>query len=101
MPYTRKHQCKLPFDLENRTFRLASAVIRETWFIMMHAIVAPPVKLLSTQREHLKKQAQSSLLSALQHHHAKALASHIKEVFLSGGFIGERVESSWALSSPL
>jgi hypothetical protein len=101
MPYTGKHQYKLPFDLENRTFRLASAATRETWFIVMHPIVAPPVELLSTRRERLKKQAQSSRLSALQHHHAKALASHIKEVFLSGGFMGERVESSWALNSPL
>jgi hypothetical protein len=100
MPYTGKHQYKLPFDLENRTFRLASAATREIWFIVMHPIVAPAIELLS-RRERLKKQAQSARLSGLQHHHAEALASYIKEVFLSGGFTGERVEPSWTLNSPL
>ncbi|KAH6663548.1 hypothetical protein B0J14DRAFT_662058 [Halenospora varia] len=31
MPYTGKHQYKLLFDLQNRTFRLASAATRETY----------------------------------------------------------------------
>lgn len=101
MPYTRKHQYKLPFDLENRTFRIALAATRETWFIVLHPIAAPAVELLSSRCERLKKQAQSSRLSALKRHHAEALASYVKEVFLSGGFMGERIEPSWTLNSPL
>jgi hypothetical protein len=100
MPYTGKHQSKLAFDLENRTFRLASAATRETWFIVMHPIVVPAQELLS-RRERLKKQAKSSRSSALKVHHAQVLASYITEVFLSGGFMGERVEPSWKLNSPL
>jgi hypothetical protein len=100
MSYTGIHQYKLLFDLEHRTFQLASAATREIWFIVIHPIVAPAVELLS-QRACLKKQAQSAQTSALQHHHAEALASYIKKVFLSGGFTGERVELSWTLNSPL
>ena len=66
----------------------------------MHPIVTLAIKLL-LQQERLKKQAQSARLSRLQHHYTKALASYIKELFLLGGFIGERVELSWTLNSPL
>ena len=92
-PYTGIHQYKLPFDLENRTFRLASAATRETWFIVMHPTAITAIELLS-RRERRKKQTKSSRQSGLQHHHAEALASYIKEVFQSGDFIGERVEPS-------
>lgn len=101
MPYTGKHQYQLPFDLQNRTFRLASAATRETWFVVMHPIVAPATELLSSRRERLKKQVKSSRLSALKTHHAQALTSYIKEIFLSGDLVGERVEPSWNLNSPL
>ena len=57
MLYTGKYQYKLLFDLENQMFRLASAAIQETWFIVMYPIVALLVKLLSIQHKHLKKQA--------------------------------------------
>jgi len=99
MPYPGKHQSKLHFDLQHRTFRLASAATRETWFIVMHPIVAPAVELLPLRQERLKKQAKSSHLSALKVHHAQALASYITEIFLSDELVGERVEPSWNLSS--
>ena len=99
MPYPGKHQSKLHFDLQNRTFRLASAATRETWFLVMHPIVAPAIELLSSRQERLKKQAKSSHLSALKVHHAQALASYITEIFLSDELVGERVEPSWNLSS--
>lgn len=96
-----KHQYKLPFDLQNRTFRLVAAATRETWFVVIHPIVAPATELLSSRRERLKKQAKSSRLSALKAHHAQALVSYIKEIFLSSDLIDERVEPSWNLNSPL
>jgi hypothetical protein len=99
MPYPGKHQSKLHFDLENRTFRLASAATRETWFIVMHPMVAPVLEFPSSRRERLKKKARSSRLSALKIHHAEVLASYIKEIFLSGELVGERVEPSWGLKS--
>jgi hypothetical protein len=43
--YPAKHHYKIPFDA-HRTFRLATAATRETWYIVMHPIVAPTVELL-------------------------------------------------------
>lgn len=54
MPYLAKHQFKMPFDLKDCTFRLATAATRETWYIVMHPIVAPAVKLLSRQKRREK-----------------------------------------------
>ncbi|KFX85917.1 hypothetical protein V490_09324 [Pseudogymnoascus sp. VKM F-3557] len=100
-PYTAKVQYKLPFDIQNRTFRLAVASSREKWFVVMHPIMLPAVELLSSRQERLKKQARSSQLSALTPHHARVLASYIKDVFQTGELMGERVEPSWTLNSPL
>jgi hypothetical protein len=47
---------------------------RETWYIVMHPIVAPAVELLP-RRKRLEKQTKSSQAIALQTHHAQALAS--------------------------
>jgi hypothetical protein len=74
-PYRSKH---LPFDLEHRTFQLAWAATRETWFIVMHPVVAPV---------HESRQRKEG--SALQAHHAEALASYIKAV-----------EPLWVLDGP-
>ena len=59
MPYASKHS-ELPFDLEHRTFQLAEAATRETWFIVMHPILA-----YTPRQERLKKQAQFSHSSKL------------------------------------
>jgi hypothetical protein len=95
--YPAKHHFKIPFELEHRTFRLATASTRETWYIVMHPIVTPAMELLPRQKR-LEKQTKSSKASALRIHHARALADHIKRVFQSGDFVGERVEASWNLS---
>lgn len=39
--------------------------------------------------------------ATLRSHHAQALASYIKDIFLSGELLGERVEPSWKLDGPL
>jgi hypothetical protein len=99
-PYPAKHHFKLPFDLKHRTFRLATAATRETWYIVMHPIVAPAVELLGRGARQ-KKAARSSKASALRVEHARALASYIKWVFQAADLAGERVEPLWSLNSPL
>jgi hypothetical protein len=99
VPYLAKHQFKMPFDLTHRTFRLATAATRETWYIVMHPIVAPAVELLS-RRKRIEKQAKASRTSALETHHAQALASYIKQIFDLADFASERVEPSWTLGGP-
>ena len=54
MPYTRKHQYNLPFDLKNRTFWLVLATTRETWFIVMHPIATLAIEIPSSRRKRLK-----------------------------------------------
>lgn len=100
MAYTGKMQHELPFDLQHRTFRIASAATRETWFVVMHPVITPLTELLS-RAERSKKRAKSSRQSALKFHHAQALASYIKQTFLSHELVGERVEPSWNLNSSL
>jgi len=94
--YPAKHHFKIPFDLQHRTFRLATASTRETWYIVMHPIVAPAIELLPRHKR-LERQTKSSKASALRIHHARALADYIKRVFQSGDLVGERVEASWNL----
>ena len=96
--YPAKHHYKIHFDVKNRNFRLATAATRETWYIVMHPIVAPTVELLP-RRKRSEKQTKSSQASALLTHHARALASHITRVFHLGDLVGERVEPSWKLGS--
>ena len=60
----------------------------------MHPIVAPAMGLLPRHKRS-EKQTKSSKASALHFHHARALVDHIKRLFQSGDFVGERVEASW------
>ena len=98
-PYSNKHIHGLSFDLEHRTFRLATAATRESWFIVMHPVANAPEELLS-RSERRKRREKSSQCSALQLRHAQFLASYIKEVFLIGELLGEGVEPSWRLDGP-
>ena len=97
--YSNKHVHGLSFDLENRTFRLATAATRESWFIVMHPVANAPEELLS-RSERRKRRETSSQCSALQLRHAQFLASYIKEIFLIGELLGEGVEPSWRLDGP-
>jgi hypothetical protein len=97
--YSYKHVHGLLFDLENRTFRLATAATRESWFIVMHPVANAPEELLS-RSERRKRREKSSQGSALQLRHAQFLASYIKEIFLMGELLGEGVEPSWRLDGP-
>lgn len=96
--YSSKHIHGLPFDLEHRTFRLATAATREVWYIVMHPIGPTITDLPSSRRERRKRLDKSSQSSALQLHHAHFLAEYIKRVFLIGDLLGEGVEPSWTLN---
>lgn len=96
-PYSIKHGESLAFELENRTFRLASAATREIWYIVMHPIVLPVTELASSRQEQRKRLKKSAQSSAMQPHHAQFLSRYIKEIFLSGELLGEGVELSWTL----
>ena len=83
----------LPFDLENRTFRLATGAVRELWFIVMHP--------RETGAPGRRRKNASQSRSALSKAHAEALLSHIKEVFLEGSLLGEGIEPSWVLNGEI
>ncbi|KAL3291336.1 hypothetical protein RB213_001794 [Colletotrichum asianum] len=46
-PYGVKHVSRIPFDVTRRTFRIAQASTRETWFIVMHPVTGEMSELLS------------------------------------------------------
>ncbi|KAH7335097.1 hypothetical protein BKA66DRAFT_577500 [Pyrenochaeta sp. MPI-SDFR-AT-0127] len=52
--YSAKHVHGLSFDLEHRTFRLATAATREAWYIVMHPVASAPEALL-TKSERRKR----------------------------------------------
>lgn len=97
--YSNKHVHGLLFDLEHRTFRLATAATREAWYLVMHPVANAPDELRS-RGELRKRREKSSQSSAVLLHHAHFLASYIKQVFLTGELLGEGVEPSWRLDGP-
>jgi hypothetical protein len=99
-PYSGKHVDGLPFRLERRTFRLATAATRELWFIVMHPTVPEIVDLPASKQEQRKHQENASSNSAMQSHHAHFLATYIKWVFLTAELLGEGIEPSWKLGGP-
>ncbi|KAF2174797.1 hypothetical protein K469DRAFT_613194, partial [Zopfia rhizophila CBS 207.26] len=95
--YSSKHIHGLLFDLEHRTFRLATAAIRESWYVVMYPIAITATGLLLSRHERRKCLEKSSQASALELHHAYFLATYIKQVFLISKLLGEGIESSWTL----
>ena len=96
-PYRGKHLYGLPFELWNRTFRIAAASTRETWFIVMHPVVGCATELPASNSERRQRMRRSARSSALLTHHAEAMASQIKKVFTNPDLLGEGVEPSWKL----
>lgn len=98
--YSAKHIHGFHFDLQHRTFRIASAATRESWFIVMHPVANIMTELLHSQREQRRRVEKSSLCSALQYHHAQFMAGYIKEIFHLEELLGLGVEASWMLDGP-
>jgi hypothetical protein len=99
-PYSGKHLYDLPFDLQHRTFRIGKAATRGTWFVVMHPISPAMSRLPFSRGEALKRKMKAAESSAMQTHHAQALAAYITSVFLSADLIGEGIEPSWTLGNP-
>jgi hypothetical protein len=99
-PYSGKHADGLPFQLDRRTFRLATAATRELWFIVMHPTVPEVRELPTSKQEQRKRQDEASHNSALQPHHAHFLATYIKWIFSTAELLGEGIEPSWKLGGP-
>jgi hypothetical protein len=95
--YSCKHIHGFSFDLGHRTFRLATAATRESWFIVMHPTGTTMAELPSSRREQRQKAEEASKSSALEYPHAQFLTGYIKELFLSNDLLGEglRLRGSW------
>jgi len=97
-PYNSKHVTgSLPFDLQHRTFRLGVAASRELWFLVMHPAGGRICELPSSRAKDRRRKEDARRSSAMQRHHAEALASYITELFLQPDLVGEGVEPSWTL----
>ena len=99
-PYSSKHVYSLPFDLKYCTFRLATAATREAQYIVMHPTVFIITDLPFSRQKRQKRLKKSSQSSALQPYYAHFLARYIKQVFLFGELLGERVEPLQTLNGP-
>lgn len=99
-PYSVKHAGGLSFELDQRTFRLATVAIREAWFIVMHPAVSVMTEMPASRQEQAKRREMGSKNSALQTHHAHFLAIYIKWIFLTAELLGEGIEPSWKLDGP-
>ena len=99
-PYSGKHADGLPFRLERRTFRIATAATREVWFIVMHPTIPDMVELPPLGQERRKRREKASHSSAMQPHHAHFLAAYITWIFLTAELLGEGIEPSWKLGGP-
>lgn len=98
--YQAKHIHGFNFSLLHRTFRIATAATRESWFIVMHPRSNTVTELSSSYREHRRRLEEASRSSALQPHHAHFLATYIKQVFHIDQLLGEGIEASWTLDGP-
>ena len=96
-PYSSKHTHGISFELDYRTFRIATAASREAWYIVMHPIAAPVRDLPTSWREHRLQSERSSQQSAMRSHHAGRLADYVRRTFSRGQLLGEGIEPSWTL----
>lgn len=96
-PYSSKHNHGIPFELDHRTFRIATAASRDSWFIVMHPVVVPMRELPTTWRDIRLRSEKSSQHSAMRVHHARRLAGYIRHLFGRGELVGKGVEPSWVL----
>lgn len=95
--YSAKHIHGFSFDLRHRTFRLATTAARDSWFIVMHPIVAGMKELPASRREARLRAEEASASSAMQREHAQFIVDYIKAIFHMDGLVGEGVEPSWVL----
>lgn len=98
--YSCKHIHGFSFDLQHRTFRLATAATRESWFIVLHPAGTRMHELPSSRRKQRQNAEEGSKSSALRYEHAQFLVAYMKQLFLLNELLGEGVEASWVLDGP-
>ncbi|KAL0929318.1 uncharacterized protein CTRU02_215674 [Colletotrichum truncatum] len=96
-PYGAKHISGIPFDMTGRTFRIAQAATRETWFIVMHPVTGEMSELPSSSADARRRREQAGERSGMPTQLASELASYITSVFQVPELLGEGVEPSWRL----
>lgn len=97
--YVGKHvTTNLPFNIRNRTFRIATAASRELWFIVMHPIQNQMDDQSGSHGQRQQRCKASRRGSPLEKQHAEALARYIISIFTDGDLLGEGIEPSWGLN---
>ncbi|OBT70872.1 hypothetical protein VF21_10066 [Pseudogymnoascus sp. 05NY08] len=80
------------FDLKHRTFRVATAATRETWYIVMRLIVAPVLELDPSRRKRVEREAKSSSVERSLGPPCASCGLSYQARLLSGELFVERVE---------
>ncbi|KAK1973871.1 hypothetical protein LZ30DRAFT_694734 [Colletotrichum cereale] len=99
-PYGAKHVSGIPFDMTGRTFRIAQAATRETWFIVMHPVTGEMSELPRSTADARRRREQAGERSGMPMPLARELASYITGIFQTPGLLGEGVEPSWRPGGP-
>ncbi|KAL3290980.1 hypothetical protein RB213_002100, partial [Colletotrichum asianum] len=94
-PYRAKHISRIPFDVTRRTFRIAQASTRKTWFIIMHPVTGEISELPSSTADAQQRREQAGEKSGIPMPLACKLASYITSVFQSPALLGEGIQRSW------
>ncbi|KAJ0337236.1 hypothetical protein COL26b_008487 [Colletotrichum chrysophilum] len=94
-PYGAKHVSRIPFDVAGRTFRIAEAATRETWFIVMHPVTGEVSELPSLTADARRRREQAGEKSGMPMPLACELASYTTGIFQSPALLGEGIQRSW------
>ncbi|KAL3290607.1 hypothetical protein RB213_009923 [Colletotrichum asianum] len=89
-----KHVSRIPFNVTRRTFRIAQASTRETWFIVMHLMTREMSELPSSTADARRRREQAGEKSGMPMPLACKLASYITGVFQSLALLGEGIQQS-------
>ncbi|KAH7303017.1 hypothetical protein B0I35DRAFT_485482 [Stachybotrys elegans] len=94
-PYGAKHVGGLHFNLTGRTFYIAEAATRESWFIVMHPIGGVMSELPTSAARRREQDETASAKSGLPVPLARQLGGYITSVFQIPELVGRGVEPCW------
>jgi hypothetical protein len=94
-PYGAKHVGGLGFDLTGRTFYIAEAATRESWFIVMHPIGGVMSEIPTSAARRREQDETASTRSGLPVQLARQLCGYITSVFQNPDLVGRGVEPRW------
>ncbi|KAL0929279.1 uncharacterized protein CTRU02_215820, partial [Colletotrichum truncatum] len=84
-PYGAKHISGIPFDMTGRTFRIAQAATRETWFIVMHPVTGEMSELPSSSADARRRREQAG---------ERLLGEGVEPSWRLGGQESQRISSN-------